>query len=197
MVTRLLVCASVAAPGSGTQLRRGRSSYGQLLGGHDLGPLGGARFAVRWPSGWYAPETCSSMTMTPVTRQQQPVAVEHGQRPAAVLRHRAAPPAHGDGRTHLALHRPLHAERCGVLLRQELCTCDLAATLGVSESATSQHLRLLKALRLVKSRRAGKVVYHSLDDEHIAALIRVGLVHLGHTSEATRLDAEVAESRGA
>jgi DNA-binding transcriptional ArsR family regulator len=67
-----------------------------------------------------------------------------------------------------------------VLLRQELCTCDLAATLGVSESATSQHLRLLKALRLVKSRRAGKVVYHSLDDEHIAALIRVGLVHLGH-----------------
>src|SRR6266487_1820502 len=58
-----------------------------------------------------------------------------------------------------------------VLLRQELCTCDLAATLGVSESATSQHLRLLRALRLVKSRRAGKVVYHSLDDEHIAALI--------------------------
>src|SRR5215472_13654069 len=84
-----------------------------------------------------------------------------------------------------------------VLLRLELCTCDLAATLGVSESATSQHLRLLKALRLVKSRRAGKVVYHSLDDEHIAALIRVGLVHLGHTSEATRLDAEVAGSRSA
>jgi ArsR family transcriptional regulator, lead/cadmium/zinc/bismuth-responsive transcriptional repressor len=78
-----------------------------------------------------------------------------------------------------------------VLLRQELCTCDLAATLGVSESATSQHLRLLKALRLVKSRRAGKVVYHSLDDEHIAALIRVGLVHLGHTGEAVRLDQEL------
>ena len=84
-----------------------------------------------------------------------------------------------------------------VLLRQELCTCDLAATLGVSESATSQHLRPLRALRLIKSRRAGKVVYHSLDDEHIAALIRVGLVHLGHTSEATRLDAEVAGSRSA
>lgn len=84
-----------------------------------------------------------------------------------------------------------------LLLRQELCTCDLAATLGVSESATSQHLRLLKALRLVKSRRAGKVVYHSLDDEHIAALIRVGLVHLGHTGEATRLDEEVGGSRGA
>ena len=84
-----------------------------------------------------------------------------------------------------------------VLLRQELCTCDLAATLGVSESATSQHLRLLKTLRLVRSRRAGRVVYHSLDDEHIAALIRVGLVHLGHAGEATRLDAELAGSRSA
>jgi ArsR family transcriptional regulator, lead/cadmium/zinc/bismuth-responsive transcriptional repressor len=84
-----------------------------------------------------------------------------------------------------------------VLLRQELCTCDLAATLGVSESATSQHLRLLRALRLVKSRRAGKVVYHSLDDEHIAALIRVGLVHLGHTTEVTRFDEAVARSRSA
>ena len=84
-----------------------------------------------------------------------------------------------------------------VLLRQELCTCDLAATLGVSESATSQHLRLLKALRLVRSRRAGKVVYHSLDDEHIAALIRVGLVHLGHAGDATRLDRELVGSGGA
>jgi DNA-binding transcriptional ArsR family regulator len=84
-----------------------------------------------------------------------------------------------------------------VLLAQELCTCDLAATLGVSESATSQHLRLLRALRLVKSRRAGKVVYHSLDDEHIAVLVRVGLVHLGHAVEAARLDDAVTRSRGA
>lgn len=84
-----------------------------------------------------------------------------------------------------------------VLLRQELCTCDLAATLGVSESATSQHLRLLRALHLVKSRRSGKMVYHSLDDEHIAALIRVGLIHLGHTGEAARLDVELTEARGA
>jgi DNA-binding transcriptional ArsR family regulator len=74
-----------------------------------------------------------------------------------------------------------------VLLRQELCTSDLAATLRVSESATSQHLRLLRALRLVKSRRVGKVVYHSLDDEHIEALVRVGLIHLGHTREADLL----------
>jgi ArsR family transcriptional regulator, lead/cadmium/zinc/bismuth-responsive transcriptional repressor len=91
-----------------------------------------------------------------------------------------------------ALADPTRVKLVHVLLRQELCTCDLAATLGVSESATSQHLRLLKALRLVKSRRAGKVVYHSLDDAHIAALIRVGLVHLGHTAEATRFEEELA-----
>src|SRR5262249_6505794 len=82
-----------------------------------------------------------------------------------------------------------------VLLTRDLCTCDLAATLGVSESATSQHLRLLRAMRLVRSRRSGKVVYHSLDDEHIAALVRVGLVHLGHTGEADRLDEEFARGR--
>jgi len=84
-----------------------------------------------------------------------------------------------------------------VLLQQQLCTCDLAAALGVSESATSQHLRLLRALRLVRSRRAGRVVYHSLDDEHIAALVRLGLVHLGHTTDAARLDEEVTAGRGA
>lgn len=82
-----------------------------------------------------------------------------------------------------------------VLLRRQLCTCDLAATLGVTESATSQHLRLLRSMRLVKSKRAGKVVYHSLDDEHIAALIGVGLVHLGHPSEADRLDEEFTRGR--
>ncbi len=66
------------------------------------------------------------------------------------------------------------------LLHQELCTCDLAAVVGVSESGVSQHLRLLRALRLVKSRRAGKFVYYSLDDAHIALLMQVGLTHLGH-----------------
>ena len=83
-----------------------------------------------------------------------------------------------------------------VLLRQELSTCDLAATLGVSESATSQHLRLLRALRLVRSRRVGKVVYSSLDDEHIEALIRVGLIHLGHTGEAALLTGDAAQAAG-
>jgi DNA-binding transcriptional ArsR family regulator len=64
------------------------------------------------------------------------------------------------------------------LMQQELCTCDLAELTGISESAVSQHLRVLRSLRLVKSRRKGKLVYHSLDDAHIAILLQVGLSHV-------------------
>lgn len=61
--------------------------------------------------------------------------------------------------------RIIHALSLG-----ELCTCDLAAVLGMSESAVSHQLRMLRLLNLVKSRREGHVVYYSLDDEHIRHL---------------------------
>jgi DNA-binding transcriptional ArsR family regulator len=67
-----------------------------------------------------------------------------------------------------------------LLVYQELCTCDIAAVLGVTDSCISQHLRILRALRLVKARRDGKFVYYSLDDAHIALLVQVGLTHQGH-----------------
>ena len=64
------------------------------------------------------------------------------------------------------------------LLGQELCVCDLAAVVGMSESAVSQHLRVLRNLRLVTPRREGKLVYYSLDDAHVRALLDVSLTHL-------------------
>jgi ArsR family transcriptional regulator, lead/cadmium/zinc/bismuth-responsive transcriptional repressor len=64
------------------------------------------------------------------------------------------------------------------LLRQELCVCDLAAVVGMSESAVSQHLRVLRNLRLVKTRREGKLVYYLLDDAHVRDLLDVSLSHL-------------------
>lgn len=64
------------------------------------------------------------------------------------------------------------------LLRQELCTCDLAAITGSSESSVSQHLRVLRQLRLVRSRRQGKMVFYSLDDAHIRILLSVCLSHI-------------------
>jgi DNA-binding transcriptional ArsR family regulator len=77
-----------------------------------------------------------------------------------------------------ALADPSRAKIVYSLLHQELCTCDLAAIAGVSESAVSQHLNVLRRLRLVKSRRNGKVIYHALDDAHIAALLAVCLEHV-------------------
>ena len=73
------------------------------------------------------------------------------------------------------------------LLHQELCTCDLAAITNNSESAVSQHLRLLRQLRLVKSRREGKMVYYSLDDAHIRILLMVCLNHV-HDAERQHKD---------
>lgn len=70
------------------------------------------------------------------------------------------------------------------LLQQELCVCDLAAVVGLSESAVSQHLRILRNLRLVRSRREGKVVYYSLDDYHIRLLLRVSQEHLDDRAAA-------------
>lgn len=66
------------------------------------------------------------------------------------------------------------------LLRQELCTCDLAAVLGISESAVSQHLRVLRQLRLTRSERRGKQVFYTLDDQHIRVLLAVALSHIEH-----------------
>jgi DNA-binding transcriptional ArsR family regulator len=85
-----------------------------------------------------------------------------------------------------ALADPTRARLVDTLLREELCTGDLAAVLGISEPGVSQHLRVLRSLRLVKSRRAGKFVYHSLDDEHVAQLMALGLTHAGHAAGATR-----------
>jgi DNA-binding transcriptional ArsR family regulator len=60
----------------------------------------------------------------------------------------------------------------------EMCVCDLAAFLGISESAVSHQLRRLKDLALVKKRRDGQVLYYSLDDDHVASLLNIGLAHI-------------------
>lgn len=60
----------------------------------------------------------------------------------------------------------------------EMCGCDLAALLGVTRSAISHQLRLLKNLRLVKFRREGKIAYYSLDDSHISELIDAAMEHI-------------------
>lgn len=60
----------------------------------------------------------------------------------------------------------------------ELCVCDLAAALGMERTAISHQLRLLRAARLVRARRAGKMVYYSLDDTHVELLFTQGFAHI-------------------
>lgn len=69
------------------------------------------------------------------------------------------------------------------LSHQELCVCDLANLLGVSESAVSHQLRLLRSFRVVKYRKEGRMVYNSLDDEHVETLLIQVLTHIEHTEQ--------------
>jgi ArsR family transcriptional regulator, lead/cadmium/zinc/bismuth-responsive transcriptional repressor len=64
----------------------------------------------------------------------------------------------------------------------ELCVCDLAAVTGMSESAVSHALRLLRAHRVVSVSRRGRMAYYRLDDGHVRMLLDLGLTHAGHTS---------------
>ena len=73
------------------------------------------------------------------------------------------------------------ASRAAILLRlarKEHCVSDLARQLGISESAVSQHLRLLRTLRLVRPRREGRHVYYVLDDHHVRTMLGVCLEHV-------------------
>jgi DNA-binding transcriptional ArsR family regulator len=69
--------------------------------------------------------------------------------------------------------RILHA-----LSMEELCVCDIAALVGASQSAISHQLRLLRAAKLVKFRKEGKMAYYSLDDDHVRNLFKEGIQHV-------------------
>ena len=65
-----------------------------------------------------------------------------------------------------------------VLLQSEMCVCDIAQLLSMSQSAISHQLRVLKQSKLVKYRREGKVVFYSLADRHIQTILGQGLEHI-------------------
>ncbi|WP_042277760.1 ArsR/SmtB family transcription factor [[Clostridium] dakarense] len=67
------------------------------------------------------------------------------------------------------------------LFANEMCVCDIADLLGMTHSAISHQLRVLKQARLVKFRKEGKTVYYSLDDSHISQIFDCGLNHIKET----------------
>src|SRR5918997_800686 len=80
--------------------------------------------------------------------------------------------------TFRTLGDPTRVRMLDALAHSERCVNDLAALVGLSESAVSHQLRLLRNLRLVKTRRQGRMVFYSLDDRHIMTLFRTALRHV-------------------
>lgn len=80
--------------------------------------------------------------------------------------------------TFRVLGDPTRVAIAWALSREELCVCDLANLLGMSQSAVSHSLRALRQLRLVRYRKQGRIAYYALDDEHIAHLLEEGVRHV-------------------
>src|SRR5215217_7080648 len=92
---------------------------------------------------------------------------------------------HGLADTFSALGDPTRVRILDALSHGELCVCDLAAVLSLSQSAVSHQLRLLRGLRLVRPRRDGRIVFYSLDDQHIISLFKQTLQHVEESSSAS------------
>ena len=84
----------------------------------------------------------------------------------------------GLAETFRVLGDPTRVRILDALSGGELCVCDIAELVGISESAVSHQLRLLRGMRLVRPRRAGRLVYYAIDDQHIMELLRQALTHV-------------------
>ena len=73
---------------------------------------------------------------------------------------------------------PTRVRILDALSRGALCVCDIATLAAISESAVSHQLRLLRTMRLVKSHRAGRLVFYEVDDQHIIELLRQAQTHV-------------------
>lgn len=80
--------------------------------------------------------------------------------------------------TFKVLGDPTRTRIISALLQEELCVCELAALIEISQSAVSHQLRVLRNMNLVKYRKDGRIAYYSLDDDHIGAILSAGLMHV-------------------
>ncbi len=78
------------------------------------------------------------------------------------------------------LSDPTRLRIVSLLAHHELCVCDVAAALGMTQSAVSHQLRQMREMRLVRKRRDGRMMYYSLDDEHVHDLYDRGVLHVEH-----------------
>jgi ArsR family transcriptional regulator len=97
---------------------------------------------------------------------------------AARVRLAEGPAAEEVARLFAILGDPTRVRLLAALAGSELCVCDLAAATGVNRSTVSHQLRILREHRIVRRRRAGKVIYYALDDDHVASLLEMGTEHV-------------------
>lgn len=83
--------------------------------------------------------------------------------------------------TYQALADPTRIRLISALMSGQLCVCDLAATLGMTQSAVSHQLGGLRVKGLVRARKQGRIVYYTISDDHIRDLFQRGLEHIQHT----------------
>jgi ArsR family transcriptional regulator, lead/cadmium/zinc/bismuth-responsive transcriptional repressor len=98
----------------------------------------------------------------------------------------AAPEVGALAETFRVLGDPTRVRILDALASAELCVCDLATLLGLSESAVSHQLRLLRTMRIVRARREGRMVHYALDDQHVTGLFEQGLQHVEEARSAMR-----------
>jgi ArsR family transcriptional regulator len=92
--------------------------------------------------------------------------------------------------TFRVLGDPTRVRILDALSAGELCVCDIASVIGISESAVSHQLRLLRGMRLVRPRRAGRLVYYAVDDQHILELLAQALTHVQEPAAAAAQSSE-------
>lgn len=86
--------------------------------------------------------------------------------------------------TFRVLGDPTRVRILDALSAGELCVCDIASLVGISESAVSHQLRLLRGMRLVRPRRSGRLVFYAVDDQHILELLKQASTHVEESRTA-------------
>ncbi|MGH2655488.1 MAG: ArsR/SmtB family transcription factor [Actinomycetota bacterium] len=133
----------------------------------------------------------SSYSIEPLTAERCETECIHPEHVVPLLgRVIGRPQAEGVASVFDVLADPTRARILNALsLAQELCVCDLALLLGITQSALSHQLRPLRAQGVVSRRKVGRVVYYRLADQHVRTLLAEGL---GHAAEEPQTTAEAA-----
>src|SRR5215210_3203923 len=128
----------------------------------------------------------ASTSQLPVHVDDCEVALIH---PPAVFAARAAlgvmPPVPDVAGLFALLADPTRLRLLAALASGELCVCNLTAATGINRTTVSHQLRTLREGRLVRSRREGRVIFYSLDDDHVRELMAMGVAHAGEIAAGT------------